>query len=336
MQRDGKDMGTITRRTALGAAASLAAAPAFGAQINTCWVGPKAHVKGPPVFMDYDQVELDAAYEQLAYAPMGPQITARRASNSAEVRRRLGEPQRLAYGSAPIEKLDLFKTDKPNAPVFVFSHGGAWRNDDARSYHFAAEMFVKAGVNYIALDFTNAIAENGNIRIMAEQVQRGIAWAYKNAKSFGGDPNRFYVAGQSSGAHLTGVALVSDWRKNHGLDPSFIKAALLISGMYEMKPVRLSARSTYVKFDDAMEAEMSTIRHIANIRVPVTVMHGTNETPEFQRQSREFAAALKAAGKDVTLIEAPNYNHWELQETLANSLSWCGRAALAMMKLAPA
>jgi arylformamidase len=336
MQRGGRNAGTITRRTALGAAASLVAAPAFGEQVNTCWVGPKAHPKGPPVFMDYDQVELDAAYEQLSYAPMGPQITARRASNSQEVRRRLGEPQRLSYGPTPIEKLDLFKTDRPDAPVFVFAHGGAWRNDEARSYHFAAEMFVKAGVNYIALDFTNAIAENGNIRVMAEQVQRGIAWAYKNAKSFGGDPDRFYVAGQSSGAHLTGVALVSDWRKNHGLDPSFIKGGLLISGLYEMKPVRLSARSTYVKFDDAMEVELSTIRHIANLRVPVTVMYGTYETPEFQRQSKEFAAALKAAGKDVTMIEAPNYNHWELQETMSNSLSWCGRAALAMMKLAPA
>lgn len=334
MQRDGK--GAITRRTALGAAASMVAAPALAEQITTCWVGPKAHPKGPPVFMDYDQVELDAAYEQLAYAPMGPQITARRASNSAEVRRRLGEPQRLTYGPTPIEKLDLFKTDKPNAPIFVFAHGGAWRNDEARSYHFAAEMYVKAGVNFVALDFTNAIAEKGDIRVMAEQVQRGIAWVYKNARTIGGDPNKFYVSGQSSGAHLTGVALVSDWQKNHGLDPSFIKAALLISGMYEMKPVRLSARSTYVKFDDAMEDSMSTIRHIDKIRVPVTVVYGTYETPEFQRQGREFAAALKAAGKDVTLIEAPNYNHWELQETMSNSLSWCGRAALAMMKLAPA
>jgi arylformamidase len=336
MQRDHNPATTaITRRLALGGAASMVAAPALAEQITTCWVGPKAHPKGPLVFLDYDQVELDAAYEQLSYAPMGPQITARRASNSADVRRRIGEPRRVSYGPTEIEKLDIFHSDKPNAPIFVFAHGGAWQNGSASEYHFAAEMYVKAGVHFVALDFIDAHAANGDIRIMADQVQRGFAWVYKNAASFGGDPNRLYAGGQSSGAHLTGVALVTDWEKKHGLSPSFIKGAILLSGMYEMKPVRLSARSSYVKFNDAMEDEMSTIRHIGNLRAPVTVMYGTYETPEFQRQSREFAAALKAAGKDVTLVVAPNYNHWELQETMANALGWAGRASLAMMKLAP-
>jgi arylformamidase len=337
MQRDGIPNGkAITRRLALGVAASMVAAPALAEQITTCWVGPKEHVKGPKVFMDYDQVELDAAYDQLSYAPMGPQITARRTSNSAEVRRRIGDPQRVAYGPTDIEKLDIFKTGKKNAPVFVFAHGGAWQNGSASEYHFAAENFVKAGANFVTLDFVNAPQANGDIRVMADQVQRGFAWVYKNAASFGADPSQVYVGGQSSGAHLTGAALVSDWQKKNGVKPGFIKAALLLSGMYEMKPVRLSARSSYVKFDDAMEDQMSTIRHIRNLTTPVTVMYGTYETPEFQRQSREFAGALKTANKDVTLIVAPNYNHWELQETMANPLGWAGRAALAMMGLGKA
>jgi arylformamidase len=63
------------------------------------------------------------------------------------------------------------------------------------------------------------------------------------------------------------------------------------------------------------------------------VTYGTNESPEFQRQSRDFAAAIKAAGKPVTLIEAPNYNHFEMCETLANPFGPNGRAALQMMDL---
>ena len=35
------------------------------------------------------------------------------------------------------------------------------------------------------------------------------------------------------------------------------------------------------------------------------------ETPEFQRQGRDFALAVKAAGKRIELIEAPNYHHYE-------------------------
>ena len=326
----------VTRRTALGAAASLVAAPALAAEAANCRVGPAPHAKGPRVFLDYDQVELDAAYDQLSYAPMGAQITARRASNSADVRRRLGEPRRVSYGPTEIEKLDIFRTERAGAPILIFTHGGAWQNGSASEYHFAAEMFVKSGVNYVALDFIDVRTAGGDIRVMADQVKRGIAWVYKNAASFGGDPNRLYIGGQSSGAHLSGVALTTDWAKEFGLPANFIRGGLLLSGMYEMKPVRLSARSSYVKFDDAMEEAMSTQRHIARLNTPVTVMYGTFETPEFQRQTREFAAAAKAAGKDVTLIVAPNYNHWELQETLANPYGFGGRAALAMMKLGPA
>ena len=235
-----------------------------------------------------------------------------------------------------MEKLDIFSANRPNAPTLVFVHGGAWLAGTASEYHFAAENFVNAGVNYVALDFLAVGEAKGDIRIMAEQVKRGIAWAYKNCASFGGDPNKFYVGGQSSGAHLTGVALVADWQKEHGISPDFLKGGLLLSGMYEMKPVRLSSRSAYVKFDDAMEESMSAIRHIDRLRAPVTVMYGTFETPEFQRQSRDFAAAVNAAGKKATLIVMPNHNHYEVQETLANPYGWAGRAALAMMGLAKA
>jgi arylformamidase len=103
--------------------------------------------------------------------------------------------------------------------------------------------------------------------------------------------------------------------------------------MYDLKGPRLSARSNYVKFDDAMEEALSAQRHLDMIRAPAVIVHGTLETPEFQRQSREFAAALKQAGKPVELIVAESYNHFEIRETLASPYGVLGRAALAQMKL---
>ena len=70
------------------------------------------------------------------------------------------------------------------------------------------------------------------------------------------------------------------------------------------------------------------------MRAPITVTYGSNETPEFQRQGRDFAAAVKAAGKPVELIEAPDYNHFEICESLGNPYGPNGRAALKLMKLA--
>jgi arylformamidase len=113
-----------------------------------------------------------------------------------------------------------------------------------------------------------------------------------------------------------------------------LSGALLMSGMYDLKPARLSARSNYVKFDDDMEQRLSSIRHIDLLRTPITVTYGSFETPDFQRQSRDFVAAVKAAGKPVELLEAPNFNHFEMCESLGNPYGPNGLAALKLMKLA--
>ena len=165
-------------------------------------------------------------------------------------------------------------------------------------------------------------------------MRRGVAWVAQNAASFGGDPRRIYVIGHSSGAHLGGCVLITDWEKDFDLPADVIKGATLCSGIYDLKPARLSARSDYVKFTDAMEDALSPQRHLDRIGCPVTLLHGTLETPEFQRQTRDFAAALKAAGKPVQLIVAADYNHFEIGETLNNPYGPFGRAALEMIEVA--
>ena len=141
---------SVTRRTVLGAAAAVAAAPALAEE---CHIGPPAHAQGPSVWMNLDQVELDAAYDQSFYAPLGSQILARLASNSELTRRRLGPPQREAYGPTEIEMLDIFRTKRPKAPIFLFIHGGAWLHGRAKEYAFAAETFVNAGAHYVVPGF---------------------------------------------------------------------------------------------------------------------------------------------------------------------------------------
>jgi arylformamidase len=288
--------------------------------------------KGPLVWLDMDQKELDDAYDQLVYAPNRDQVHQRNMFNSDRVRARLGAPKRLAYGSKPIEQLDWFATNKPNAPINIFIHGGAWRQRAAKDYAFMAEAFVRAGAHWVALDFDGVEGTNGDLLPMADQVRRGVAWVYKNAKKFGGDSDRIYVSGQSSGAHLAGNVVTTDW-KAYGVPDDTVKGALLCSGMYELKPVRLSKRSAYVAFTDESEEQLSPQRHLDRLNCPVIVAYGTYETPEFQRQSREFAAAVKAAGKPVTLLVGEGYNHFEMAEMIGNPLSLLGSAVLEQMKL---
>ena len=104
--------------------------------------------------------------------------------------------------------------------------------------------------------------------------------------------------------------------------------------MQPRPPVALWAtRSSYVKFTNEVMEALSAQRHLDRLVAPVIIAHGTLETPEFQRQSREFAAAVSAAGKPVTLLTGDGYNHFELHETLGNPYGLLGRAVLKQMKL---
>src|SRR5262245_31570848 len=196
-----------------------------------CPLGPPPHAKGPPVWMDMDQVELDAAYDQAFYAPLGGQIQRRVTAASAAVRARLGEPSRFSYGPSETEKLDVYRARRPNAPIFLFIHGGSWRSGTARDHAYPAEMFVNAGANFVAIDFIQIKEAGGDLRVMVAQVRNAIAWVHRNAGSFGGDANRLFIGGRSSGAHLTGVALVTDWAKDYGVPADIVKGGVCSSGM---------------------------------------------------------------------------------------------------------
>jgi len=293
--------------------------------------------KGPLVWRDMDQSALDDAYDQLVWAPNRDQLTKRRIANSAAVRARIGEPKRFAYGATPIEGLDVYPATatggaKPASPVAIFVHGGAWRTGAASDYGFLAEPFAHAGAHFVVLDFVKVDDTGGSLFPLAEQVRRAIGWAFRNADRFGGDRNRLYLVSHSSGSHLAGCAVTHDWSKE-GLPRDILKGATLSSGMYDLKPVRLSKRSKYVNFTDAMEHELSAIRHVDKLNTPLIVSYGTYESPEFQRQTRDFAAAVKAAGKPVELLVGDGYNHFEMPETLGNPYGLLGRAVLKQMGL---
>src|ERR1700676_318760 len=99
--------------------------------------GMAAKAKGPVVWLDMDQQELDDAYDQHVYAPNRDQVVARRIAASEQARAILGTPQRVAYGESEYEQLDIFQPpslpspaggggEGTGAPVHVFVQGGAW------------------------------------------------------------------------------------------------------------------------------------------------------------------------------------------------------------------
>jgi arylformamidase len=289
--------------------------------------------QGPPVWRDMDQKALDDAYDQDVYAPNRPLIVARRIAASERTRAILGPPQRVAYGPSEYEQLDIFRAAAAKAPVNVFVHGGAWRRNKAADYALQAEPLVGAGAHAVIIDFINVDQAGGDLFPMYEQVRRALAWTWRNAESFGGDRARFYISAHSSGSHLAACVLARGWREED-LPENFCQGALLLSGMYDLEPVRRSKRSSYVKFTDAMVENLSSQRHLDGLHTPLILAYGSCETPEFQRQTKDFFAAVRGLEKPAELIVGEAYNHFELLETLANPYGLTGRALLRQMRFA--
>jgi len=313
------------------------------------WKLPAAQPGDPIVYTDphgvqYTKPQMDSLYDQVCWQQDPPDTNSRDNWLTQGFLSSFGAPERYAYGPSQYEGLDLYRTtaNPGHAPTMIFIHGGAWRGGSASSYGYFAQSFVEAGANLVVLDFINVTQTVGadgkpdkNLITMAEQVRAGVAWVYQNAKALKIDSDRIYVSGHSSGGHLCGVVITTEW-KARGLPQDFIKGAVCASGMYDLYPVSLSARNLYLNFQLGNTiTDLSPIQHINNINAQVVLGHGTKETPEFQRQSDDFAVALKAAGKDVTLIVAPGYNHFEFAETFANPYGPLGRASLQLMGVQP-
>jgi arylformamidase len=116
---------TLPRRRFLNLATGAAAAATMpGGGVAFAQPAPAPRAKGPLVWLDMDQKELDDAYTQSVYAPNLQIILKRCTRNGELVRERIGAPMRFAYGPTAIEGLDVFPAKTPKAPVHV--HDSWW------------------------------------------------------------------------------------------------------------------------------------------------------------------------------------------------------------------
>jgi arylformamidase len=281
------------------------------------------------VYLDYNQAELDDAYDQTKWAENMQQTLESYTAQSTRCCKVLGPPDRFSYGSVDVERLSVFRTAIDHAPVHIFVHGGSWRTGTAAQYAFPAEGFVSSGAHYVALDFSSILDVAGDLGALVSQVRRAIAWIYRNAHTFGGDPERLYIGGHSSGAHLAAAALTTDWRQ-WDTPSDILKGGILMSGMYDLYPVHLSARSRYVSFDNAVVDSFSPCRHISRLSAPIVVAWGTKESPEFVAQGEFFARAVASAGKSARTFIARDHDHFEMMN-LFTSNGPLGRLALEQM-----
>ena len=274
----------------------------------------------PKVFLDYSQAELDRAYDQLVWAPHRDVIQAEIRKECETVRKAM-PPRTERYGKSEVQVLDVFApAGASRAPVLVYLHGGAWLRGSRLDVAYPAPALAGRGAVLVVPDFDNVSAVP--LPAMIEQCREAIAWTVRHAASFGGDSDRVYLAGHSSGAHLASCVLLAD---------RTVKGALLISGMYDLHAPMLSARAKYVKITPEELDAASAMRHLGRIRCPVGVAWSVGDSPEFRRHGQVLSAALQGMGRLAGRLEVFSANHFEEPRQLADPASALSRLLYAVM-----
>jgi arylformamidase len=288
------------------------------------------------VYREYDQQALDLQYNNQAQVADPKRYLNWYVTESEKVRARVKHRRDIAYGSLPDEKLDIFMPDNVVAsdrcPVVIFVHGGAWRNLERSSSSFAAETFTSRGALYIALGFSRMPAA-GSLDEMVAQVRTAIAWLCEHIAEYGGDRDRLHLIGHSSGAHLAAMALATDWSRLYALTEQIVHSAVLVSGIYDLEPVRLSFRNEMLRLDRAAEIRNSPCRNLP-VRPPrLLISFGEKDTAEFHRQAHNFAGLYRRRTASVELLELAGLNHYETIETLTSSDSQLTRETCRIFEL---
>lgn len=272
-----------------------------------------------PVYRGYDQAQLDAQYDNLRAVPDHGRWTERWPVASAEARAALGGRLDVPYGPGERERFDIFPAQSSltgaRAPVMIFIHGGYWRSRSKSDFSFIAPAYVREGIAVAMMGYP--LAPAASLDEIVESARQGVAWVYRNAASFGGDPARLHVAGYSSGGHLTTMTMSTAWEAR-GLPADLVKGGCALGGLYDLEPIRLSYLNADLHLDAASVLRNSPLHLVPRRAGPLILAAGGDETDEFRRQQEIYAKAWRGAGLPLAILPLPGRQHYSILDEFAD------------------
>ena len=272
------------------------------------------------IYLDYTQTELDRQYEHRDFVPDAGDILARQKTACQRIRDNANGRFDIAYGEGEDARLDLYEGASGGpAPAVVYFHGGRWSMGNQTSSIESAEIYAAKGVHFVSVNFS--LLPGVTMDHLITQCRDAVAWLWRNAGDLGIDPARLFVQGKSSDAHIAAMMAVTDWQGGYGLPGDLFKGGLLVSGMYDLEPVRLTFRNDVLRLDQQAARRNSPIHLIPEYGCSLIAAVGGEESGEFRRQSRDFAKAWQASGRECRLVEVAGLNHFTMNDEMGNIAS---------------
>ncbi|MCE8005623.1 alpha/beta hydrolase [Aestuariivita sp.] len=272
------------------------------------------------VWLDYTQDALNRQYDQASLVPEIGSYMARWAKASERFRR-AHPPVTLRYGDDASAQVDVYP-GRPDAPVHLHIHGGAWRAMHRRDCGFVARGLSAKGATIVVAGFP--LVPHVRLPALVDHIRQACLFTLNHVA--GAHP--LYVSGHSSGAHLASCLMDPDWQTDIDLDTERFGGFVLASGPYDLEPVRLSARNEYLDLSQDEADRLSPVRRLNATGPRVDVIWGDGELAEFKRQSRAFAD--KVAGRG-SAHEVAGRNHFDIYSDFEDPTSAVITAALAQM-----
>ena len=277
------------------------------------------------------QEELDAQYDLRTLFPEAASLyEAFCGRESVRAREDLTHHLDVPFGPTLAEHVDLYPAGE-GAPVLVYVHGGFWALRTAMEFGFVARGPASRGVATVVTNY--ALCPTVTIDEEVRQTRAAVAWAYRNARSFGGDPERLHVAGHSAGGHLVAMLLATDWEGDYGLPTDIVKGATAISGLFDLAPFPYSFLQPKVQLTWDQVSRNSPILHVPDESPPLLVAYGEDETDEFKRQSEDYLGAWKEKVLSGERLVLSGKNHFDVVDGFLDAGSPLLSAILGQMGL---
>jgi arylformamidase len=284
-----------------------------------------------------DPAWLDTQYNNRARVPDHARVLASWAEASALARAASRPHLDLRYGEGAGETLDLFPAATPAvragaAPVLIFIHGGYWRSLDKSDHSFVAPSFNADGALVVVPNY--ALCPAVSVEHIVLQMAAVVAWVWRHAAEYGGDPSRMALAGHSAGGHLATMLLSCRWRElADELPPQPLAGALSISGLYDLEPLRHTAfLQADLRLTPASVARLSPAFFPRPKGARLYAAVGSEESDEFLRQNRLIRDVWGPTAVPVCET-VPASNHFTVLRSLADPAGRLHELAMRLLGL---